>query len=197
MYRLRGKGIKNKDWFAGHLNHHSIICCMGGMAFISNWQNGALIYSCMDMSQFILQRTSRVQTLCIVTAYVKFLPFWNFFSLSFLKNIWNFTPHKNSGSSSQTAAYPIYLSLAFIPVNGTFLSANLDPLINKGIKNYDKYKISAIKPITQSRITGVSGVKFPKQKKPINALSTWQNQVHRVTKRANLLIIRKYGRIQI
>lgn len=95
MYRLRGKGIKNKDWFAGHLNHHSIICCMGGMSFISNWQNGALIYSCMDMSQFILQRTSRVQTLCIVTAYVKFLPFWIFFLIKFFKEYLKFyTPQK-------------------------------------------------------------------------------------------------------
>lgn len=197
MYRLRRKGIKTK---------------IGLLAIWTTTQSYVVWGEChlfqIDKTApwFIVAWTCRNLFYKEHPEYKRFVlwpPTWSFclfgifFSLSFLKNIWNFTPHKNSGSSSQTAAYPIYLSLAFIPVNGTFLSANLDPLINKGIKNYDKYKISAIKPITQSRITGVSGVKFPKQKKPINALSTWQNQVHRVTKRANLLIIRKYGRIQI
>lgn len=95
MYRLRGKGIKNKDWFAGHLNHHSIICCMGGMSFISNWQNGALIYSCMDRSQFILQKNIKSTNALYCDRLREVSAFLEFFLIKFLKEYLKFyTPQK-------------------------------------------------------------------------------------------------------
>lgn len=95
MYRLRGKGIKNKDWFAGHLNHHSIICCMGGMSFISNWQNGALIYSCMDRSQFILQKNIKSTNALYCDRLREVSAFLEFFLIKFFKEYLKFyTPQK-------------------------------------------------------------------------------------------------------